>query len=87
MCEGCYARATRTRKIQDYYYKPEPIFYGEGCRFFGVELEIDYGGESDSSARAILDVANGNGLEYLYCKHDGSLDDGFELVSHPMTLD
>lgn len=87
LCEGCYARAIRARMIQDYYYKPEPIFYGEGCRFFGVELEIDCGGESDNSARSILDVANGNGLEHLYCKHDGSLDDGFELVSHPMTLD
>ena len=22
-----------------------------------------------------------------YCKHDGSLDEGFEIVTHPMTLD
>jgi len=22
-----------------------------------------------------------------YCKHDGSLNDGFEIVTHPMTLD
>ncbi len=25
--------------------------------------------------------------EHLYCKHDGSIDEGFELVSYPMTLD
>lgn len=25
-------------------------------------------------------------MENLYCKHDGSLDDGFEMVTHPMTL-
>lgn len=24
--------------------------------------------------------------EYLYCKHDSSLTDGFELVTHPMSL-
>ena len=24
--------------------------------------------------------------EHPYCKHNGSLEDGFELVSHPMTL-
>lgn len=25
--------------------------------------------------------------ELAYCKHDGSLQDGFEIVTHPMTLD
>ena len=34
-----------------------------------------------------MEVANAGGKEYLYCKHDGSLDDGFEMVTHPMTLD
>ena len=53
----------------------------------GVELEIDGAGELDSKASQILDVANRGGLELLYCKHDGSLDDGFELVSHPMSLE
>lgn len=85
-CHSCHARVNRGRAINDYYYKPEPIFYGEGTRFFGVELEIDDAGESDSSAGELLDIANGNGLEHLYCKHDGSLDDGFELVTHPMSL-
>ena len=87
LCCECFNRAGSRHAIQDYYHKPTPVFYGEGKRFFGVELEIDGGGELDSSARAILAVANGNGREHLYCKHDGSLDDGFELVTHPMTLD
>lgn len=52
----------------------------------GVELEIDEGGECDHNARSILETANGSGAEYFYCKHDGSLNDGFELVTHPMTL-
>ena len=25
--------------------------------------------------------------EHIYCKHDGYLDSGFEIVTHPMTLD
>lgn len=37
-------------------------------------------------AAEVMSIANGNGLENLYCKHDGSLDDGFEMVTHPMTL-
>lgn len=54
--------------------------------FMGVELEIDEGGENNYHAQQILDIANKH-EERIYCKHDGSLDDGFEIVSHPMTLD
>lgn len=86
-CEACYHSHSPDHAIQSYYYKPAPIFYGEGNRFFGVELEIDEGGERDDRAGRLLDIAHRNGLEQLYIKHDGSLDDGMELVSHPMTLD
>lgn len=86
-CESCFDLLSRSRVVHDYSYKPKPIFYGEGKRFMGVELEIDEGGESHDKAAQIMDVANRNGLEHLYVKHDGSLDDGLELVSHPMTLD
>ena len=84
-CDSCYY--TSPQGIHDYYYKPEPIFHGEGPRYMGVELEIDGAGELDSKASQILDLANRGGSELLYCKHDGSLDDGFELVSHPMSLE
>ena len=56
-----------------------------GSRYFGVELEVDEGGESNSSAEALLQIVNA-GEERAYCKHDGSLEDGFEIVTHPMTL-
>jgi hypothetical protein len=85
LCYHCYERAESHHTIQNYYYKPIPIFYGEGTRYFGVELEIDGGGENHANARALLGIANA-GEERAYCKHDGSLDDGFEIVTHPMTL-
>ena len=85
-CYDCYSRR-RSEGIHDYYFKPAPIFYGTGPRYMGVELEIDEGGEDNQSAREILDIVNGNGEERAYCKHDGSLDDGFEIVTHPMTID
>lgn len=84
-CDSCWADHGERRVIHDYYYKPEPIFYGEGNRFFGVELEMDGGGELDSKARKVLDVANADAPR-AYAKHDGSLDDGFELVSEPHSL-
>ena len=84
-CPSCYEEHQESQVIHDYYYKPEPIFYGQEPRYFGVEVEIDGAGESNSRAAQILNVANEDG-DCLYAKHDGSLDDGFELVSHPMSL-
>ena len=85
LCGACYTRRCGNTAIHDYYYKPTPVFLGEGTRFFGVELEIDEAGESNSNAQKLLALAN-NGQERIYCKHDGSLEDGVELVTHPMTL-
>ena len=85
-CYDCHCRHGNQRVIHDYYYKPEPSFLGEGGRWFGVELEIDDAGESNSNAAKIENVAN-CGEERIYCKHDGSLNEGFEIVTHPMTLE
>lgn len=84
-CLHCFGEGG-THGINAYHYKPKPIFYGEEQRFFGVELEIDGAGEDDDKAERIIEIANMNGLEHVYCKHDGSLNDGFEIVTHPMTL-
>ncbi len=86
-CQDCYDKLYDDT-IHNYHYKPSPIFYGgEGnSLFMGVELEIDEGGESNYKAQQLMDIANKH-EEHIYCKHDGSLDDGFEIVSHPMTLD
>lgn len=83
-CEECYNR--HNKFIKNYSYKPSPIFYGEGKRFFGVELEIDDGGYSQDNAETLLDIGNEDD-EHIYIKSDGSLDEGMEIVSHPMTLE
>ena len=85
-CYTCFCNHRSSRVIHDYYFKPAPIFYGSGDRFFGVELEMDGAGESETNARQVLAVANRDG-DRAYVKHDGSLDDGFELVTEPHTLD
>ena len=86
LCWNCYSHMQEDKHIHDYYYKPEPIFYGEGSRYFGVELEIDGAGEYSGNACQLMRSAN-CGRELIYCKHDGSLEEGFEVVTHPMTLD
>ena len=84
-CSDCCS-AVESSPIHDYYFKPRPIFYGTGPRFFGVELEIDGAGEDNENASTLLNIANRK-HSFAYCKHDGSLDDGFEIVTHPMSLE
>ena len=72
-CDRCYDNLST--EIEEYSYKPEPIFYGDGTRFFGIELEIDYGGKDDDNARILKEIANIHG-EHIYVKSDGSLDEG-----------
>jgi len=84
-CYDCFQKL-QENPIKSYSYKPEPEFYGSGDFFMGVELEIDKGGEYDENAKLLLDIANCD-KERIYCKHDGSINDGFEIVSHPMSLD
>ena len=72
--------------IHKYNYKPEPIFYGDDTRFFGVELEIDCGGNCDDNAESLLHIGN-KYTESIYIKSDGSLNDGMEIVTYPMTLE
>ena len=85
-CYDCYYRIRRNASIHEYGYKPEPIFYGDSNRYFGVELEIDGAGKDDDYADELLEIANEDD-EHIYIKSDSSLDDGMEIVTYPMTLD
>jgi hypothetical protein len=88
VCNHCYEER-ENRAIHEYSYKPNPIFYGadrySDALFMGVELEIDRGGEDNDNAEILLDTMNAWD-EHIYIKHDGSLNNGFEIVSHPATL-
>lgn len=83
-CEDC---APSNRDIHDYGYKPTANFFGGldmNAAFMGVELEVDKGGDEDDCAHALTEL--NRPTELFYCKHDGSLDEGIEIVTHPMTL-
>jgi hypothetical protein len=65
-------------------------------RLIGVENEVECGSRivPNDAARAVLDAAHPQGWQALalssrlmFCEHDGSLDDGFELITQPMGLD
>jgi hypothetical protein len=55
-----------------------------GNPFFGVEVEVDYP-QYRSKPDRIADIEAANLGDTWYCKEDGSLNHGFEVVSHPGT--
>lgn len=80
LCNKC-----KLSQILNYSTKPEPIFQSmkreKTKLFFGWEWEI----ESKHSPRDIAYIANTKGNGLMYCKHDGSIRNGCEIVTHPMT--
>lgn len=84
-CESCYEEEIERREsyyIEEYGYKPYPEFLGE-CSdnlYIGVELEVDYGNVYEASRCLSKEYST------IYLKRDGSLEKGFEIVSHPATL-
>ena len=88
-CNDCYQQIMEDSAIHEYGYKPKPKFFGKygetSDRYFGVELEIDDAGQDRDNAQELLDIANVS-EEHIYIKSDGSLENGMEIVTHPMTL-
>ena len=82
-CDGdWYESIEETGTIKEYSYKPEPNFHGTGEKFIGMEWEVDRVNVGNKYEDA--DEVFGGG-DLWYCKYDGSLDYGFEAVSHPAT--
>lgn len=97
-CEYCDSEDEGSHLIHDYSYRPSASFHyitkdGDARSGFheipatavtGFELEMEAVNCEISDAATLADRLL-NGITYL--KHDGSLDNGFEVVSHPMTLE
>ena len=83
-CDNCFDEFDE--EIKEYNYKPEPVFYGKGKLFMGVELEVDEGGKSDNNARTLKDIANAR-HQHIYIKSDGSIEDGFEIDGFEKTAE
>jgi hypothetical protein len=82
-CEVCRP-SSYGPTIHSYSYRPQPHFFGRGPLYLGVELEI---GTPISAIEGCATVAARH-LESLgYLKQDGSLESGFEIVTHPMSHD
>lgn len=84
-CDDC-REEEEPSAIRPYSYKPTPLFQGKGLLHLGFELEVQSKGRVEEGlgemAQKVIDI-----LPYTYCKEDGSVHGGFEIVSHPLTPD
>lgn len=84
--------------VHGYSYKPNPIFHvrnagrnailytpaNQSDIFTGIELEVEAG---DAPYVELAHTAQEVFGDVAYLKHDGSLNHGFEIVTHPMSLE
>ena len=77
--------------VHDYSYRPDPVFHStnkDDRLFFGIEIEVENGsrmGQEHKSNAAEYAQSHLEPIDLAYLKNDGSLSDGFEIVTHPMT--
>ena len=89
----------RSQYINDHDYKPTPLFHNDNGKrsrepalvntfpkpYVGIEIEVE-------STRSSVDLGNYAEMVHdncgglVYNKTDGSINHGFEMVTHPMTL-
>ena len=81
----CYRNDGET--IYSYTYKPKAEFFGAGKYHLGFELEVEECDGNDADNNYIASLIEGKLRNRVYMKYDGSLDAGFEVVTHPHTLE
>ena len=83
-CSGdCFDVRSSSADIQDYSYRPRPIFHGKDDNgvFYGVELELAMKNDRYDLARRAYNHFG----ELVYIKGDSSISYGWEMVTHPMS--
>ena len=92
LCIGCADDADSEEEeeeeqvIKNYGYKPRPTFFRVSNNdnvYLGIELEVERGANSETNHTKMALLIE---QDFLYFKTDGSLDNGFEIVTHPMTI-
>ena len=69
--------------IRGYHSRPTLKFFGEGPKYFGLELECD-GSCAKGTDTDVLHIFEGH-MDRFYFNSDGSLSNGFEAITHPMS--
>jgi hypothetical protein len=83
ICQSCHEKIENAT-IKPYFYKRDVKFYGnpKDNIHYGFEIEAENYGMNINE-----DIADLINNDLFYCKGDGSLNNGFEVVSQPMSFE
>jgi len=84
-CDSCLSNENGNRIVHDYSYRPDAIFHSTDKNerlFFGIEVEVEAGRNYELASERAHQL---EGIDLAYLKSDGSLNHGFEIVTHPMS--
>lgn len=86
ICHSCIVGES----LHEFNYKPEPVFSKEkyeNTLYIGMEIEVEIKDSISEMTDELQEYLEKEKIgNRFYCKTDGSLDNGFEVVSHPATL-
>ena len=90
LCDDCYDDLPSTR-IRGYHERPPMVYYsedgsttdGKGFKGYGIELEIDH--ENFNHEDEAIELLDYNMSSHTYYNRDGSLNNGFEIITLPHT--
>lgn len=89
-CPDCYSSDGVEDDVYEWNYRPNLVFHPSipvdplKPLYIGMELEMSWRGyEAKEWIAAVHDLHG----DLLYCKSDSSVEDGFEVVTHPMSPD
>ncbi len=87
-CDDCNSHDI----IHHYGYKPELNFHKiseekENSLYLGVELEIESRkGNTNEQANTLINLDGNENEELFFLAFDGTIDKGFEIITHPATV-
>jgi hypothetical protein len=87
-CPKCAAEAGKSH-IYNYSFKPFPVVHGNynpNELLLGFENEMSVK-SSHKVQRVLSEIMKEYSTDIIYPKQDGSVEHGFEIVSHPMTFE
>lgn len=95
LCEECIVHVRRDEYIKSHGFNPQRFKFTHGDKersmlkapiYYGTELEINTEGEPGYHAMRFEKWLKSHSMDrYFYFKRDGSISQGYEIVTHPMT--
>lgn len=84
LCNRCAERWES--RVHTHDYRPQKFIHHGTPPLYGIELEVDFQGRAPARqvSKEVFKLSEQE--TFFYLKHDGTLENGFELVFHPRSI-